>query len=128
MLFSGISLRILGKARTKWEASRNQYYSANEFYFDDKKCLICPMTKETEITLSAGVHTYPFGLILPEEIPSSFNSNNGYIRYTVNATVKFRKKLNEQVRIEFIVISNVDLDDIPECKVGFGLEFDLIYS
>lgn len=92
-------------------------------YFDQNQYLL-GSNQSTEINLFAGVHTYPFEFILPKEIPSTFKGKFGYVRYTIKAALKFKRKFEQEVEIEFIVITNVDLDRIPGSKVGFNQVFD----
>ena len=70
--------------------------------------------------LEAGSHRYPFMFMLPPTVPSSFEGEVGYVRYTAEATMERPWKFNHVSRSAFTVISLVDLNmEPPEFKVIF---------
>ena len=65
------------------------------------------------IRLEAGSHRYPFTFSLPPNVPSSFEGEHGYVRYTAEATMERPWKFNHVTRCAFTVISLVDLNLEP---------------
>lgn len=70
-----------------------------------------------EITLEPGEHTYPFTTHLPPNLPSSFEGEHGFIRYTVKGIVDRPWKFDQDVKMAFTVISPLDLNQDPTIKV-----------
>jgi len=65
------------------------------------------------ISLEAGSHSYPFKFSLPSDVPSSFEGEHGYVRYTVEAKIDLPWKCDHVTRSAFTVINNVDLNLEP---------------
>jgi len=63
--------------------------------------------------IQAGNHRLPFTFILPPTVPSSFESEVGYVRYTAEATMERPSKFNHVTRSAFTVINIVDLNMEP---------------
>ncbi|PSN50628.1 Arrestin domain-containing protein 17 [Blattella germanica] len=70
----------------------------------------------TEI-LPSGEHYYPFSMILPHHLPSSFEGDYGYIRYTVKAILDRPWKFDHEAKAAFTVLSHVDLNIDPQNRV-----------
>lgn len=127
--FADISLRFLGKAHTSWyvtvyrhRESYQQLVQATEQYFN-RKIYLFGSDSGPEYDLSAGVHNYPFDFLLPEKIPSTFESKYGYIRYTIKANLKAKWHFDRKVEIQFFVTTQVDIYAIPGAMVCFILIF-----
>lgn len=71
---------------------------------------MCIIPVGTELELPVGQHVYPFTCVLPPTLPSSFEGEYGYIRYTVKVTLDRPWKFDQEVKSAFTVISNVDLN------------------
>jgi len=79
-------------------------------------CFIAAGGEGTRI--EAGTNRYPFMFQLPPNVPSSFEGEIGYVRYTAEATMERPWKFNHVTRSAFTVISLVDLNlEPPEFKV-----------
>jgi len=63
--------------------------------------------------LEAGNHRFPFTFNLPPTVPSSFEGEVGYVRYTAEAAMERPWKFNHVTRSAFTVISLVDLNMQP---------------
>ena len=74
-------------------------------------CFIAAGGEGTRI--EAGTNRYPFMFQLPPNVPSSFEGERGYIRYTAEATMERPWKFNHVTRSAFTVISLVDLNMVP---------------
>jgi len=63
--------------------------------------------------LEAGTYRYPFTFPLPPNVPSSFEGEHGYVRYTVEAKIDRPWKFDHVSRSAFTVINHVDLNLEP---------------
>ncbi|XP_046750179.1 arrestin domain-containing protein 17 isoform X1 [Diprion similis] len=117
----GINIRIKGEANTAWTESKselnndgkyndeNQMVTGHEQYFNIQYYLLGGASG-VEIQLPPGEHTYPFSCVLPPNLPSSFESDLGHVRYTVKATLDRPWKFDQEVKTAFTVISPLDLN------------------
>ena len=71
-----------------------------------------------EIELTTGTHEYPFTCSLPTNLPSSFESDYGRIRYTIKATLDRPWKFDHETKMAFTVISALDLNELPSVSVS----------
>lgn len=90
----------------------NDSDAAEENYFDKKFSLF----QTGPSSLPVGHNGFQFSFQLPQEIPSSFESEFGNIRYKVLVTVI--KQFGPKVELEksFTVLSPVNLNLLPEAK------------
>ncbi|PVD19350.1 hypothetical protein C0Q70_19837 [Pomacea canaliculata] len=89
-------------------------YSADEEYFQYKFILWTLESKSEESEcMSAGVHSFPFSMELPLNLPPSFEGDYGYIRYWAKATMDRPWKFDHHTKRAFTVISNLDLNEEP---------------
>jgi len=63
--------------------------------------------------LEGGTHRYPFTFRLPPSVPSSYEGQVGYVRYTAEAKMVRPLKSDHVTRSAFTVISLVDLNLEP---------------
>lgn len=70
------------------------------------------------------MHTYPFTCALPPTLPSSFEGEWGFVRYTVKVTLDRPWKFDQDIKMAFTVISPVDLNLNPRVKDPFKLELE----
>lgn len=71
-----------------------------------------------EMELPSGTHSYPFSCSLQTNLPSSFESDFGRIRYTVKATLDRPWKFDHDTKAAFTVISHLDLNQISNASVS----------
>lgn len=67
--------------------------------------------------LQAGHHEFPFQCQIPIQCPSSFEGDNGYVRYEVKAVVDRAFKYDQEKHATLTVIAAEDLNEDPDCKV-----------
>ncbi|KAJ4443542.1 hypothetical protein ANN_05215 [Periplaneta americana] len=126
-----IIIKFKGEAECKWEETRTverdgksetetDYYRGYELYFENR-VKVFGGSNETE-TLPAGEYCYQFNMILPNNLPSSFEGKYGYIRYTVKATLDRPWKFDHDVKAAFTVLSHVDLNSDPQNREPFKAE------
>lgn len=70
-----------------------------------------------EIEIQSGEHKFPFTCSLPTNLPSSFESDFGHVRYTVKATLDRPWKFDQDVKNPFTVIAPLDLNQEPRAAV-----------
>ena len=68
--------------------------------------------------LPEGRHNYPFRFQLPPTLPSSFEGAHGRVRYYLKATIDKPWKFDHTVKRPFTINSSVDLNQMPETRVG----------
>ena len=68
-------------------------------------------------TLAVGQYEYPFAFILPHQIPSSYESLNGKVRYHVKAIIERSWKKNYACQLPFSVNAVVDLNTVQDAEV-----------
>lgn len=71
--------------------------------------------------LATGPKTFSFKFVLPPKIPASFESPNGYVRYTVSAYVEESDECLQTAVAVFTVNAILDLNRIPKCRVCTSL-------
>ena len=123
----GISVKIKGAANTCWTTDkqemddRGQYregtetVTAHEDYFETKYYLV-GSASGGEIEIQTGEHKFPFKCALPMNLPSSFESDFGHVRYIVKATLDRPWKFDQEVKSPFTVILPLDLNEEPRAS------------
>lgn len=81
-----------------------------------------------EIELPAGTHTYPFNCVIPPNLPSSYESDFGRIRYTVKAAIDRPWKFDHETKLAFTVVSHYDLNQDSSASVRYLSIFILIFK
>lgn len=120
----GICVKVKGEANTRWATDtqkmddKGQYHddtqtvSGHEEYFQTKYYLV-GSASGGEIEIQSGEHKFPFQCALPQNLPSSFESDYGHVRYTVKATLDRPWKFDQDVKSPFTVVSPLDLNQEP---------------
>jgi hypothetical protein len=114
MSMRGIRIKLLGRAKVHWSVRKGKndqtHYRAEEVYVNETMCLFGSMGSDSNVRLEAGHHQYIFTVRLPDRLPSSFEGEHGYIRYTVEATIDKPWKFDHVTRTAFTVIGILDLN------------------
>lgn len=71
----------------------------------------------------AGEYTYAFHVILPDNLPTSFDGKYGQIHYEIIATIDRPSRYSKVYRLPFTVIHPLDLNFDPIYRVS--IEFCL---
>ncbi|GAB6024030.1 hypothetical protein CHUAL_008752 [Chamberlinius hualienensis] len=87
--------------------------ASNEIYFDIKKPLA---DTETRGVITSGHHEFPFSMDLPQQLPTSFEGQFGYIRYCCIAIISRPWRVDAKCKAGFTVISKTDLNRIAESE------------
>ncbi|XP_033226802.1 arrestin domain-containing protein 17-like [Belonocnema kinseyi] len=125
--YRGIRIQIKGVAQTFWRVTKKETDNslrhtakkstesfAHEEYFSRRFYIAGGHAGETE--LPSGEHVRPFEYKLPQNLPSSFESEFGSIRYTAKAIFGFPWGFNQEIEHAFKVVSNCDLNRDPRAK------------
>jgi hypothetical protein len=70
-----------------------------------------------EIEIASGKQVYNFTCTLPPVLPSSFEGEFGYVRYTVKVTLDRPMKFDQETKMAFTVINALDLNLNPSYRV-----------
>ncbi|XP_046581080.1 arrestin domain-containing protein 3-like [Haliotis rubra] len=124
-----LRLTCLGRAYVHWSELENVgrrggrqrletvEYSAEEGYFKHRFRLWGKdLRGEDTNCMQPGHHTFPFDLLLPATLPSSFEGSYGYIRYWVKGTIDKPWKFDHHCKKAFTVIANLDLNKEPQAS------------
>lgn len=123
----GILIKFKGQANVQWiieESKTNNEgktenerieLAGDEEYF--KIQYYCLGGKDGDaIELPSGKHIYPFTCVLPPTLPSSFEGQYGYVRYTVKVILDRPWKFDQETKVAFTVLSPYDLNMNPGLK------------
>ena len=72
---------------------------------------------EGSFKVDVGQFEYPFWFSLPGNVPSSYESNAGHVRYTMRAILERPWKSNFQFKMSFTVNTVADLNLNPQAAV-----------
>lgn len=115
----GIEIRARGEAEVRWTETRqiredgkirpsHEYFRSHELYFENKYHIIGGTG--SDIMLQPGDHCYPFSIVLPDNLPCSFEGRYGHIRYIVKATLERPWKHHHDSKSGFTVLKHYDLN------------------
>ncbi|KAI4454693.1 arrestin domain containing protein [Holotrichia oblita] len=91
----GILFEVSGCANVKWSEELTR------------------QVDEDTVILPPGTHVYPFSIVLPPNLPSSFEGMYGTIRYIAKFTFERPWKFNQETKTAFTVVSPYDLNRFP---------------
>lgn len=122
MKMRGVRLKFSGRAYVHWteqhstgsgknRRTETRHYSATEQYFNFELLLFGPGSGST--VLQAGRHTFPFVYQLPPNLPSSYESHIGNVRYHIKGTIDKPWKFDHSTKKVFTVVSMLDLNTQP---------------
>ncbi|XP_033226359.1 arrestin domain-containing protein 17-like [Belonocnema kinseyi] len=114
----GIRVKIKGEARTSWPVYLNNpqhRYTGHEEYMSIRH-YFAGSYSGGEVELFPGEYVYPFEFNLPQDIPSSFESDLGHVRYTIKGIIDRPWKFNHETKVAFSVVSPFDLNSDPRAS------------
>ncbi|CAK9830311.1 Arrestin domain-containing protein 3 [Anthophora retusa] len=131
----GLTLSAKGMATVQWYENETQHdsthnttnttsvsYHNSEEYFRFKYNILGSHNSNHKMTIDGGFYKYPFSFQLPYSIPSSFEHTDGYVRYTVKATIDRPWKFNHECKAAFTVISSLNLNEYRQDCMGIDDE------
>ncbi|XP_055861116.1 arrestin domain-containing protein 3-like [Biomphalaria glabrata] len=126
MKMRAVRMTCLGKACVHWSEVENVghrggrqrvetvEYTADEEYFQFRFQLWPKENSPEESnSLGPGQHTFPFQLMLPSDLPPSFEGAYGFVRYWAKATIDKPWKFDHHTKRAFTVIPTLDLNTEP---------------
>ena len=124
--FRKIKLEIVGRGEVHWTESRTvsrtdsdgnrtsetvyDHYRSSEKYFQQEFVL------HHGPGLPPGQHVLPFRVLLPSNLPSSFEGEHGHVRYFIKADIVRDWKWNHKVKQHFMVNGILDLNLYPSAQ------------
>lgn len=66
------------------------------------------------VQVPSGMYSYDFEIQLPDSLPASITTTNGYIRYNIEAVLELPPLLDKKFKLQFNVARNDDLNNLPE--------------
>ncbi|XP_053665036.1 arrestin domain-containing protein 17-like [Anopheles marshallii] len=111
----GISLKVTGLARVLWSET---YGTGTTIVFQGKEDFLKHsmdfVRSETDepIVVEPGRQVYKFALVLPTTLPTSFEGDYGYIRYTVRVVFERPWKFDQSYKIAFTVVNQLNLNTV----------------
>lgn len=127
MNMRGVKLEFMGSARVHWTETHStgsgktrrtetRHYSATEIYFNFEMLLFGP--GNGSILLQPGHHQFPFTFTLPPNLPSSYESRIGNVRYQLKAKIDKPWKFDHKTKKMFTVVSMLDLNEQPTAPLA----------
>ncbi|KAL5003995.1 hypothetical protein ScPMuIL_017451 [Solemya velum] len=116
----GIKLKMKGRSFVRWiegSGDNKKTKSAHEEYFSITTLLLGRQTEESgcDMQIPSGRHVYKFALVLPnKQLPMSFETPIGHVRYTIKATVDIPWAVDYVTTKPFTVLNVLDLNTIQE--------------
>ncbi|XP_050091145.1 arrestin domain-containing protein 17-like [Anopheles aquasalis] len=111
----GVQLKITGVGCVRWTETYGTGttipFSGREDYLTHTVDFLRSETDEP-IDLPAQRHLYRFSLLLPDTLPTSFEGDYGYIRYTVRLVLQRPWKFDLTYKIAFTVVNQLNLNTL----------------
>lgn len=102
------------------------HFRAGEQYLNVKVPLLLKQNSDTY--LDAGDHSYPFQVLLPPNLPTSFEHEYGQIRYSISATIDIPWAIDKHSVKTFTVISISDLNSFrPTLRQPYGVSGSKVF-
>ncbi|XP_065219733.1 arrestin domain-containing protein 17-like [Planococcus citri] len=115
----GVELKIKGRAKCEWYDGK-VYAWSSQTYLNSK--LILVGGTGTKLKLPAGQYSYPFVVLLPSELPSTFVGKYGGILYYGKAKIDIPFAFDYKHKARFIVSNPVNLNLYPNLRTPYAKE------
>ncbi|XP_077295393.1 arrestin domain-containing protein 3-like [Arctopsyche grandis] len=116
-----LMLKVLGVASCSWTESQiigKKVFLGNEVYFETLNNLMAEQHVQTGASdLVAGKHTFNFTIVLPPNLPSSFEGMYGHVRYLAEVKLKRPYKIDLSSKNVFTVLSHLNLNELPSIQL-----------
>lgn len=126
LIIAGICYTVYGEAYSHWvkgkvdlenEDQRIVEFFGREVFISTPNNYLLRSDEGKLVELDSGTHSYDFSFQLPQELPGSFEAFYGHIRYNVEAFIDAPWDGKKELKLEFTVASNVNLNELPEVKI-----------
>jgi len=102
--------------KIKSNDKRHTRMSERENFLQHEMVLLFKEPNQEELYIEQGSHSFPFSVTLPDRLPTSFEFNSSYIRYSVNAILDIPWGIDKSVSKPLTVCSEYDLNSFPNFK------------
>ncbi|XP_049296864.1 arrestin domain-containing protein 17-like [Anopheles funestus] len=111
----GISLKVTGLASVLWTETYGTgttiAFQGREDFLKHSMDFVRSETDEP-IVMEPGRQIYKFALQLPNKLPTSFEGDYGYIRYTAKVVFERPWKFDQNYKIAFTVVNQLNLNTV----------------
>jgi hypothetical protein len=96
-------------------------YSGYENYLNYQVVFVSKHSSNQDLYIEVGDYSYPFQIMLPSHLPTSFEHSIGRVRYSIYATVDIPWAVDKHSQRSFSVINHLDLNSNPSLKTPYGV-------
>lgn len=116
ILYSGIHVTVSGYAKIRWikkgypRDSERAMCRAYRSYLSSRSYVLGSCNGTSCIDWLAGEYSYTFHVILPDNLPTSFDGKYGQIHYEIITTIERSGRYPKVFKLPFTVIQPLDLN------------------
>lgn len=129
--FSAIHITVNGYAKIRWikkgypSDSERATCRAYRSYLFSRSYVLGSVSASSSSVIDwfAGEYTYTFHVILPENLPTSFDGKYGQIHYEIIATIDRPSRYSKVYRLPFTVIHSLNLNLDPIYRVSIRIVY-----
>lgn len=107
---SGLHFHVVGECVVRVRSGRHERSYDKENYIDFRMRLLGDAEHQGPTVLSPGIHSFPFKLGLPIDLPSTFLGRYGWVQYYCKAALREPSGLIHKNHQVFIVMNPIDLN------------------
>lgn len=119
---NSVKMQINGSARVHWSESHGsgknrttRHYSAHEHYLSFNVIFLAKQPN-SDLYLESGDYSYPFNIVLPPNLPTSFEHQFGRVRYSIYGTIDIPWAFDKHTTRSFSIVSPLDLNLNPNLR------------
>ncbi|XP_055550751.1 arrestin domain-containing protein 3-like isoform X2 [Wyeomyia smithii] len=132
-IFKDIKLHIKGIAEVSWYESifvdgnpvLIPYHGRHQYMHHTKSVVAVPDASTVEFP--AGLHRYEFSYALPSNLPTSLETEQGYVRYTAKVVLERPQGQNRSFKVGFTVLRHVNLNHERDMSIPAKTEKNKTY-
>lgn len=115
-IYSGIHVTVSGYAKIRWikkgypRDSERAMCRAYRSYLSSRSYVLGTCNGTAGIDWLAGEYSYTFHVILPDNLPTSFDGKYGQIHYEIITTIERTGRYPKVFKLPFTVIQPLDLN------------------
>uniref|UniRef100_A0A182SYD6 Arrestin C-terminal-like domain-containing protein n=1 Tax=Anopheles maculatus TaxID=74869 RepID=A0A182SYD6_9DIPT len=106
----GLHFHVVGECVVRVRSTRHERSYDKENYIDFRMRLLGDSDNQGPTILSPGIHSFPFKLGLPVDLPSTFLGRYGWVQYFCKAGLREPSGLIHKNHQVFIVMNPIDLN------------------
>lgn len=123
-----VKMVINGSARVHWteshqsgKSSTTRHYSATENYLSFNVVFVAKQASAGDLYLEPGDYSYPFNIVLPPNLPTSFEHIYGRVRYSIYGTIDIPWAFDKHTTRSFTIVSPLDLNSNPNLRQPYSV-------